>query len=79
MNIKNETLRIFLATTAIILTAMLTEPITKDVSYAKDSGLTRTQVQRKAEQELISIQKPSQKHDRKLNRYVVVSERFSTR
>ena len=69
MTAKNEAVRLFLAATALILTAMLTNPLAEETTSAAPTANAKKVAPMK--QSTKKIRETS----RKINRYVVVSNR----
>jgi len=73
MTAKNEAVRLFLAATALILTAMLTNPLAEETTSAAPTANVKkvAPTKQSAKQSTKKIRETS----RKINRYVVVSNR----
>ena len=65
MTVKNEAVRLFLAVTALILTAMLTNPLAEETTPAALA----------ANGKKVITSKQSTKQIRRINKYVVVTSR----
>lgn len=63
MTAKNEAVRLFLAVTALILTAMLTNPLAEETTQAAPTAIGK------------KVTTAKQKQSKKINRYVVVNRR----